>query len=477
MTAQSLKKEVSLRQLFALAFGSIIGVGWITVMGAWLGQAGSIGAAAAFALGAIVVIFIALCYAEMATRFPAAGGEIVYIHEIFGLHASFAVGWLLALGYTSIVVFEVISVGWVLGALFPGLKGPVLYTVAGGEVTLGGLTAGIVGMVLIAWFNIRGAKSAAMLQEAMSFLLILVTAAFCAFAFLRGDFDNLQPAFAVTAEGLIWPGFIAVLVTVPFWFGGFDVIPQAMGEKAETASMKGVPVVMVLAILAAALFYIAVILAASISMPREELLAADLPTAEAITAAFGSDAGGKLVLFAGLLGLITGWNSFAFGAARVLFALGRAKIIFSVFGDLDDKRRTPVKAILFVSAVGVAGGFFGRSAILPIVDTGAFAFTSVYAAVCFAALWYAMRNPASGPNVFRTPGGAATRVIAFALTVTIAAYAFYLPYEGANGDIPVEWLIFAVWLVLGGVLYAIGAGARRKVQREERSALLLTEAM
>ena len=476
MPAPSLKKEVSLRQLFALAFGSIIGVGWITVMGAWLGQAGSLGAAAAFAVGAAVVVLIALCYAEMATRFPAAGGEVVYIHEVFGLRASCAVGWLLALGYTSLVVFEVISVGWVLGALFPSLKGPVLYTVAGGEVSLGGVTAGIVGMVAIAWFNIRGARSAASLQEAVSFLLILVTVGFCGFAFLRGDPANLEPAFAVTVEGLIWPGFIAVLITVPFWFGGFDVIPQAMGEKAETASMKAVPVVMVLAILAAAAFYIAVILAASISMPRAELLAADLPTAEAIAAAFGSDVGGKLVLFAGLLGLITGWNSFAFGAARVLFALGRAKIIFPVFGDLDDRRRTPAKAILFVSVVGIAGGFFGRGAILPIVETGAFAFTSVYAAVCLAALWHALRYPRTTPGAFRTPGGVGTRLAAVVMTFSIAAYAFYLPYQGAGGGIPVEWIIFAAWLVLGVALYAVGTGARRNVDTAQRSALLLTEA-
>ncbi|MEO0398878.1 MAG: APC family permease [Pseudomonadota bacterium] len=477
MSAQSLKKEVTLRQLFFLAFGSIIGVGWITVMGSWLSDAGAFGAALAFLAGSIVMVFVALCYAELATRFPAAGGEIVYAYEVFGLHASFIVGWLLAVAYTSVVIFELISVGWVFSALFPSLTGPTLYTVAGSDVTLGGLSSGIIGMALIAWFNIRSAKSAASLQEALSILLILVTLAFCVLAFMRGDVNNFQPAFVPSTEGLIWPGIIAVFITAPLWFGGFDAIPQALGEKSESVSMKGVPFVMVLSILAAALFYVAVILAASISLPRADLLAADLPVAEAITVAFGSDIGGKLVLFAGLLGLITGWNSFTFCAARVMFALGRAKIIFSVFGDLDEKRRTPVKAILFVSGVSIIAGFFGRSAILPIVDAGAFAFTSVYVGVCGAALWRAVKRPKeSDDTLFNTPGGFITRGLAVAMTLAIAIYAFYLPYQSADGHFPVEWMIFLFATALGAVLYVMGAGARGKVSAQERSDLLLTEA-
>ncbi|MEM9809797.1 MAG: APC family permease, partial [Pseudomonadota bacterium] len=436
MTNPSLKKEVSLRQLFALGFGSIIGVGWITVMGAWIAGAGAFGTVLAFALGAIVVILIALCYAEMATRFPATGGEIVYVHEVFGLRSSFLIGWLLAIGYTSVVIFEVISVGWIMGALFPPLTGPTLYSIGDSQVTLGGLLAGVVGMVVIAWFNIRGAKSAAMLQEVMSFVLIVLTIAFCTFAFINGDPTNFEPAFVLSLDGLILPGILSILITVPFWFSGFDVIPQAMGEKAEGAPMTGVPVVLVLSVVAAALFYIAVILAASIAMPRAELLAADLPVAEAMTAAFGSTIGGKIVLFAGLMGLITGWNSFTYGAARVLFALGRAKIIFSVFGKLDEKRRTPAKAIMFISVLGIVGSFFGRSAIMPVVDTGAFAFISVYAAVCIAALWHGFSKKPLPKGAFVAPGGLVLRLLAVFVTLALAGYAFYHPLHMADGSMP-----------------------------------------
>ena len=121
-----LKKELKLRQLFSLAFGTIIGVGWVTVLGKWLTQAGSLGAVLAFLAGGLVMIFIGLTYAEMAAMFPVSGGEVAYAYEAYGLKTSFMTCWLLSLTYIGVVVFEVISVGWVAGSLFPALEGRVL---------------------------------------------------------------------------------------------------------------------------------------------------------------------------------------------------------------------------------------------------------------------------------------------------------------------------------------------------------------
>ena len=120
-----LKKELKLRQLFSLAFGTIIGVGWVTVLGKWLTQAGSLGAVIAFLAGGLVMIFIGLTYSEMAAMFPVSGGEVAYAYEAYGLKTSFMTGWLLSLTYIGVVVFEVISVGWVAGSLFPALEGRV----------------------------------------------------------------------------------------------------------------------------------------------------------------------------------------------------------------------------------------------------------------------------------------------------------------------------------------------------------------
>ncbi len=154
----TLEKELKLRNFFTLSLGTIIGVGWITVLGTWLREAGSLGTVFAFMGGGFFMALIGLCYAEVAAMYPVSGGEVAYAYEIFGLRTSFASGWFLALSYIATVGFEVVSVGWILSALAPGIEGPVLYRVLGDDVHLGSLVLGLGVMALITRINYRGAR-------------------------------------------------------------------------------------------------------------------------------------------------------------------------------------------------------------------------------------------------------------------------------------------------------------------------------
>jgi len=59
-TREILRMDIRLRSLFSLAFGTIIGVGWITVLGSWLSEAGSLGAMLAFGGGGMIMMVIGL---------------------------------------------------------------------------------------------------------------------------------------------------------------------------------------------------------------------------------------------------------------------------------------------------------------------------------------------------------------------------------------------------------------------------------
>ncbi|MEQ8423358.1 MAG: hypothetical protein RIA63_01520 [Cyclobacteriaceae bacterium] len=61
----TLKKDISKVGFFCLAFGAMIGVGWVTAMGPWLRTAGPIGASIGFAIGGLLMLFIGFCYAEV----------------------------------------------------------------------------------------------------------------------------------------------------------------------------------------------------------------------------------------------------------------------------------------------------------------------------------------------------------------------------------------------------------------------------
>ena len=466
----SLKKELKLRQLFSLAFGTIIGVGWVTVLGDWLTQAGSLGAVIAFLAGGVVMIFIGLTYSEMAAMYPVSGGEVAYAYEAYGLKTSFMTGWLLSLTYIGVVVFEVISVGWVAGALFPALEGRVLYSFLGDNVFLGSVLVGILGTLVLAFVNYRGAGMAATFQDLLVLGLLIISAIFMAVGLMRGDTANLHPLFVEGTSTSWWGGVLAVFATAPFWYSGFDTIPQAMGEKAEGAPLHLVSRVIVLAIVVAAVFYAGVIIATSMVLPRSELTGLNLPTAGAFEAAFDSLFWGRVVLFAGLLGLLSSWNAFFFAGARVLYALGRSRILPPFFGYVHPKYQTPTGAILFVTVLSLIGAFLGRSAIVPIVKAGGLCLAAVFVLTCVGVFRLRKSQP-DRPRPYR----------ASPLLITLGALGSFVmlvlsllqPLWDESQSWPLKWTFLLVWGFLGILFWFMAARIRNGISESERRVLML----
>ena len=76
MSAQKprFKRVLSRLDTVALAFGAMIGWSWVLLTGAWIGSAGTLGAVIAFIGGGLVILCVALTYAELASAMPSAGG-------------------------------------------------------------------------------------------------------------------------------------------------------------------------------------------------------------------------------------------------------------------------------------------------------------------------------------------------------------------------------------------------------------------
>jgi APA family basic amino acid/polyamine antiporter len=468
-----LKKEIGWRQLFSLAFGTIIGIGWVTVLGQWLVQAGSLGAILGFAGGGIVMIFVGLCYAEMASMFPVSGGEVAYSYEVYGLQTTFLTGWMLALTFIGVVAFEVISVGWIGSVVFPSLKGPLLYRISGDGVNLGSLLMALASGVGVSWLNYRGAKMAATFQYVAVWGLLLTSLIFITVGLVGGEASYLEPLFVRSKSGSVWLGVVGIFATAPFWYSGFDTIAQAMGEKKEGASLHLVGRVIVVAIVAAMLFYGLVIASTSMTMPRSELTALELPTAAAFQAAFRSPFLGKLVLMAGLLGLLTTLNAFFFAATRVLYALGQSRVLPPFFSTVHPVLGTPVGAVVFVAFLCMLLAFLGRSAIMPIVNSGSASLGLVFLLTCVGVLRLRRKQP-QRVRPYRAPG--LWMVIAgIAGSVLMLLIAIYLPYSAAEGRFPMEWTFILVWSAFGVVCWRAGKSIRQGISEPERRRLMLGE--
>lgn len=439
MTSASLTGRLQLREFFSMAVGAMIGVAWIPLLGTWLGDAGSIGAALAFLCATVLIALIGLAYVRVATQVPTSGAEVSYALHFFGRSTGFLVGWILCFIYIAVASFEAISVGWILGTLIPSIEGPVVYTLLGSEVRAGSLALGFGGTVLLCWLNARGAASAARAQYVMTIALLLASVSFIAAGLLLGDTANLAPWFALRESGWRWAGVLSVFVVTPLFFGGFNFAAQAIGERAEGITPRDIGRVLVLAILTTGAFYALVVIAAAMSLPRAELLAQPMPAAAAFRVAFNSTLLGNAVLLAGLLGLITSWNAVIFAAIRVLHRLATAGLLSPAFARVDPITGVPTAAVVFTGVVSAAGALFGLGALGPIVNSAGFGITAIYVVVCLAA-WRLHRDTAA----FAT--------VAVAGLVLMAALAEpFLTQPMLH--LPTQWLVLSAWFVLGVAIY------------------------
>jgi amino acid transporter len=463
----SLSRAIDSVQYFTLAFGCVVGVAWVIVLGDILRAAGPAGAAIAMAAGSTVILLVAFCYAEVAAARPAAGGELVYAYELAGPVASFAAGWLLALNLVSASAFEAISCGAVAELLFPGIGGPKLYSLLGYDVRLGAVTVGAAATLLLWAINFAGAHLTARAQQWVTFARIALILFFLGFALAYAKPHNLTPLFSQPAGPTRLTAILGVLATVPFWFGGFTVFATAAEESASAPHRVGRAIV--ISVIAAAIFYVALILAIGALAPWRTLIGLKLPAAQAFEIGAGSPAMTKLVLTVALLGNLTAWNALLLGGSRVLFALGRARLGASAMARVHPRFHSPTMALTLISVITLAALLLGRGFITPVVNVGSITYCVMYLVTALALIRLRRRKD-QPPAGYRAPGGVVTAWLVVAASLAMLAVAISQP--ALSGHFPPEWAVLAGWSLAGALVWRLSRRGRASLNEAERGALL-----
>jgi len=412
---------------------------------------------------------IGLCYAQLATQYPRAGGEISYAYHMWGIDIAFLAGWLLVLLYVAAIAFQAVVIGWMIDAIAPELRGPILYEALGEPVYATPTAAGIALGLFVAVLNCRGVREAASFQSVLTFAKIAISLAFFVGAFLAADLDNLSPGWAPTVGEFSWSGIFAVCLTAPFFLAGFDVVPLAMGERSATTSDRAVYVAVVGSITAATLYYVLVIFSAATVLPRDQLLAAELPALAAFEQAFGSAIMVKLVVISAVMGMFTVWNASVYAGARVLFALGDSRLVPGWFSRLSKTRGVPVRAVVFLTIAGLALLPFGRAIIMPIVNTSSLSFIIVAIVVTIGLIRLHFRKQVTT----KVPGGIVTLILASISAIALLVIALRDLWTYSDGSFPVELLILGLWSGVGIILWALTRRSRLQISEAERRERLL----
>lgn len=462
-----LKKQLNPMNVWAIAFGCIIGWGsFINPGKKFLPNSGVAGTAIAMVLGALVMVIIAFAYAYMVPKYPNAGGEFTFTKNCFGKNTAFICGWFLVSAYLTNVPMNSTAIGLIADGLDGSkdiLKWGFHYQIAGFDVWMGEMILSMGILILFGILNILGVKKAGFIQTVLASLLAVCAFTLCISAIVSAKANgiNMAPIWGFNKSAAIAAGsysdnfkntniasaILATFAIAPWAYVGFDTIPQAAEEFKF--SYKKVMTIMVIAIAFGCFVYTSnnTVAAAALENWPERVMAGDwvlLIAAEELLGTFG-----KILIGVGVsCAVLSGIMGFYLASSRLLYSMSRDGFLPKWFGKIDEKHSTPKNAMIFCIIISLSGPILGREALGWFVDMSAIGASIGYFFTCASAL-VTMKKDKDGTPLLKTMS-----VIGVVFSVTFMILQL-IPIPGLSGVHfgKESYLMLVVWIVLGILFY------------------------
>lgn len=378
-----------------------------------------------YAITLVAMLFTARSYARMSVAYPYAGSAYVYTQRSFGGAVGFLAGWSLMLDYLFLPMINYLVIGIYLEAAFPAVPAWAFILASIAIVTV----LNVVGIVSVARANV---------------VIIAVQAVFIGafivfgFASLSGQqVDPLAPFVGdVSADGagVLFAGAAVLCLS----FLGFDSV-STLAEEAKEPT-RSVPRAIMITTIAAGVIFIGLSYLAQLVFPSNDFTDVDSAALDVMRTA-----GGEFLAVFFTAAYVAGAAGSALtsqaSVSRIIYAMGRDGVLpTGVFGRLSERFKTPVVAILCVSAVSLLAIWIDLGLLAGMISFGALvAFSVVNLSVIKH--YYVDRRERAGVAVLRN---LVLPLIGFALTVWLWT------------SLSVETFIVGLsWLAVGVVLLAI----------------------
>ncbi|MFJ8603535.1 amino acid permease [Streptomyces shenzhenensis] len=468
----ALKKSLSALDLTVFGVGVIIGTGIFVLTGKVARENAGPAVALAFVAAGIVCALAALCYAEFASTLPVAGSAYTFSYASLGELPAWIIGWDLVLEFA--LGTAVVAVGWsgYVRALLDN-AGWQLPEYLGGRDGAHGFGFDILAAVLILALTgilVLGMKLSARVTKlvvAIKVSVVLIVIVAGAFFIDAGNYKPFIPKPEPVAAGgdlkapLIqlmvgWApanfgvmGIFAAASVVFFAFIGFDVVATAAEETKNP--QRDMPRGILGSLLVCTVLYVAVSVVVT-GMQHYTQLSVDAPLADAFKAT-GHPWFAGVISFGAAVGLTTVCMILLLGQTRVFFAMSRDGLLPRFFSHVHPRFRTPHRpTVLLGVVIAVVAGFTSLSELAELVNIGTlFAFVVVAVGVVIL-----RRTRPDLHRAFRTPWVPVVPVLSVAATLWLM---LNLPAE--------TWLRFAVWMVLGFVVYFLYGRTHSRLARGE----------
>jgi basic amino acid/polyamine antiporter, APA family len=396
-SSEQLKRELGKWALTAIGVNQVIGSGIFRLPA---DLAASAGGWSPFLVGGVGLasLLIALCFAEVSSRFEATGGSYIYTRAAFGRFLAFEVGWMLwfvrVASWASVLNVMALSLAFYWPGFTEGIPRAVLIT-------------GVV--VAFAIINILGIRLSSLVVNLFTIGKLLPLLIFVAIGLFFMDGERLQPTGAVPMVDLATGALLLI-----FAFGGYETVPVPAGEAKDPRT--AVPFALVMTVVSVTIVMVLVQIVALGTL--ETLEGSTTPLADA-AGRFMGPMGAALLTIGAVIS--TSGNSMgqALSGSRSLFALAEQGDIPRFFGYVHPSFRTPLTAILVTCAVSLVLALSGT--FVALAAASAVARLLVYVATCAATM--RLRGAAFAgevrPATFKLPGGPLIPILAILISLSI----------------------------------------------------------
>lgn len=299
---------------------------------------------AAFALGGVISLIGALCYAELATAYPREGGDYVFLTRAYGRRTGFLFAW---------------SEFWVVR---PGNIGAMAYVFAryAAELyPLPGVPSSLMAYAMIAVLaltgvNALGVEPGKWTQNVLTTIkvvgLLAVFATGLMIVFSRG-----MPAAA--AQPASESGFRLAMILVLFTYGGWNEMSYVAAEVRDPR--RNILRALLCGTLAVTIVYLLVNVAFVGSLGFQGVRNADALASQVLEIPFGSW-GGKAIALLICISCLGSVNGMVLTGSRVYYALGTEHRFYAFLGRWNRRLQSPVRSLLVQGMVTLLlVAFFG----------------------------------------------------------------------------------------------------------------------
>ncbi|UCR90051.1 amino acid permease [Mycetocola spongiae] len=454
---RSLKRTLRTRDLMVMGVAVAVGAGIFSVGAKAAGQFAGPSVTLAFVLAALTCALAIMCYAEFSSAVPVAGSAYTFTYASLGELAAWIIGW--------DILLELAMAGSVI-AKYWGIYLAEVFRILGvdipSEINVLGIGVSWASMLIVVAFTIMlclGTKLSARVNGVLTVvkvatvLFVVIVGAF--FIKLANFSPFIPPARPAPAEGSAGDqsllammagleptqygvfGLLSAAALVFFAFIGFDVVASSSEEVVNP--QKTIPRGIFGGLAIVTFLYLAVTLVITGMVPYTTLAAEPEPSLATAFIAAGLPWAAQIISISILLGLSTVVLVLLMGLARIVFAMSRDGLLPRSWSKTSPTRKTPIRIQIGGGiVVALVAGVVNVDALTEMINIGTL---SAFVLVSISVVVLRRKRPDLKRD-FRVPWSPFLPLLSAVLCLILML----------NLSIN-TWLRFAVWLVVGLIVY------------------------